>query len=80
MKETYFVIRNSDGDTTVNAVSKEELLEQIEEGEYGKEGKGILSFLPDNTDTNYWGDGILIIKGKIVVPRGEFVITKFNIE
>jgi hypothetical protein len=80
MKETYFVIRNSDGDTTVNAVSKEELLEQIEEGDFGKEGKDILSFLPENIDTNYWGDGILIIKGKIVVPRGEFVITKFNIE
>jgi hypothetical protein len=79
MKETYFVIRNSDGDTTVNAVSKEELLKQIEDGEFGKEGKNIVSSIPDH-NTNYWGDGVIIIKGKMVVPRGEFVITKFNIE
>lgn len=71
-EEKYFVIRNSDGDTRVDVLSKEELDEHLtpnEEGEhyYGK--SGVLSDVPDNNDTNYWGDNILIIKGQIVGPR-----------
>jgi len=76
MKETYFIIRNSDGDTTVRAVSKEELLRDMEDGEY----KNVLSELPNNPDTNYWGEGVLIIKGKMVQPKAETVVTKYNIE
>jgi hypothetical protein len=76
MKETYFVIRNSDGDTTVRAVSKEELLRDIEDGEYGD----VFTELPNDPDTNYWGEGVLIIKGKMVSPKAEQVVTKYNIE
>ena len=76
MKETYFVIRNSDGDTTDRAYSKEELLREIEMGEFGR----MISHLPNDPDTNYWGEDILIIKGKIVVPTEEKVVTKYNIE
>jgi len=75
MKETYFVIRNSDGDTTVRAYSKEELLREIEDGEF----REVLTELPD-MDTNYWGEQVLIIKGKMVNPIAEQVITKYNIE
>lgn len=80
MKETYFVIRNSDGDTTVSETSKEQLLRDIEAGEYGENGKNILTKLPSNSDTNYWGEGVLIIKGFIVSPTAKQVVTKFNIE
>jgi len=76
MKETYFVIRNSDGDTTVRAISKEQLLSDIEEGEYGD----VLPELPNDADTNYWGEGVLIIKGKIVTPKAEQVVTKYSID
>ena len=78
MEDTYFVIHNSDGDTTVEAVNKEELLERIEENYYGE----VLPFdrLPQNNDTNYWGNRILIIKGKIVSPVAKQIITKYNIE
>jgi len=76
MKETYFIIRNSDGDTTVRAVSKEELLRDIEDGEY----KDVFTELPNDPDTNYWGEGVLIIKGKMVQPKAETVVTKYNIE
>jgi len=79
MKEIYFVIRNSDGDTTVRGVNKENLLQEIEDGDFGENGEHILKFLPSD-DTNYWSDGILIIKGQIVVPKAKEVITKFNIE
>jgi hypothetical protein len=76
MKETYFVIRDSDGDTTVHEYDKEHLLHDIEAGEYGD----VLSELPENPDTNYWGEGVLIIKGKMIVPKAEEVITKYSIE
>ena len=82
MKETYFVIRNSDGDTTITQYDgKEDLLSDIESGEFGKDGDGILCNLPANNDPNYWIEGaVLIIKGQIVVPKAEQVITKFRIE
>lgn len=79
MKETYYIISNSDGDTTVEQVDKETLLKRIEENYYGSH-KGILEKIPTNNDTNYWGENILIIKGKIVTPTPEQVVTKYDIE
>jgi hypothetical protein len=79
MKEQYFIISNSDGDTHVEAVDKETLLERIEEGYYGRD-RGVLEGLPKESDTNYWGENILVIKGKIVSPVAEQVVTKYNIE
>lgn len=76
MKETYFVIRNSDGDTIVNTITKEELLERIRDGNY----PNIFNTMPVDGDTNYWGDNILIIKGKIVVPEAKQVVTEYDIE
>lgn len=76
MNETYFVIRNSDGDTTVREVSRQQLLKDLEDGEFGD----VLKKIPENPDTNYWGEGVLIIKGKIAVPKAEQVITKYNID
>lgn len=77
MKEQYFIISNSDGDTTVEAVDKDTLLKRIEEDYYGG---GILEGLPKENDTNYWGDNILVIKGKVVSPVAEQVVTKYSIE
>jgi hypothetical protein len=78
MKETYFVINNSDGDTTVTELTKEQLLKAIQEHYWGD--KEIFAELPKNNDTNYWGENILIIKGKVVTPVPEQVVTKYNIE
>ncbi len=76
MEETYFVIRNSDGDTTVRAVTKEELLRDLDDGEY----RDAFTELPNDPDTNYWGEGVLIIKGRMVSPRAERVVTKYDID
>ena len=78
MNETYFVINNSDGDTTITELTKEQLLKAIQENYWGK--KGIFNTLPKDLDTNYWGENILIIKGRVVEPKPEQVITKYNIE
>ena len=78
MEEIYFVIHNGDGDTTVRTYTKEQLLKEINEDEMG--GEGILTELPDDSDTNYWGGYALIIKGRIVTPVAEKVVTKFKID
>lgn len=77
MEDKYFTIRNSDGYTIVNQLTKEQLLNGLEDGNYSE---GILDELPSQTDTNYWGGKILIIKGTVVSPTAEQVVTRYNIE
>lgn len=76
--EKYFVITNSDGDTRVDCVTKEVLLKRINEEYYGP--REYLSNMPTESDTNYWGDSILVIKGKIVSPEAKTKITEFTID
>ena len=80
MEELYYIIHNGEGDTTVEAVNKEELLERVEEGYYGIDSTEYLDELPSNRDTNYWGGAVLIIKGTIVSPKPEEVVTKYKID
>ena len=72
----YFVIHNSDGETTVEKMSKEKLLERINDEHYGK-----VEFIDGigNNDTNYWGDDILIIRGEIVVPKPKKIVETYDI-
>jgi len=78
MEDKYYVIWNSDGDTTVTEMTKAELIDNIEERAWGD--KVCLDDIPDSNDTNYWGESLLIIKGKIVTPVAEEVVTKYNID
>ena len=72
----YFIVSNSDGDTNVESVSKEELIKRLDEQYYGE-----VEFLNEieDEDTNYWGDSILIIKGEIAVPTPKKVIETYEI-
>ena len=67
MRNTYFIIYNSDGETRVNVLTKEELTKRLNEEYYGDD----VEFLGkiDENDTNYWGDAILIINGEIITPK-----------
>lgn len=78
MEDKYFIIHNGDGDTTVTQMTKTELLEAIVDKYWGDSTP--LSNIPNAGDTNYWGEGILIIKGKIVTPEAEQVVTKYKID
>jgi len=75
--ENYYVIRNSEGDTYVERISKQELVKRLNENYYGEE---YLNGVPKESDTNYWGGQTLIIKGEVVVPREKRVVTEFDIE
>lgn len=63
----YIVIYNSDGDTTVKRYSKEKLIEIINNQE--EQGWEWFESWPAETDTAYWGNKMLIIKGSVVVPK-----------
>ena len=78
--ENYFVINNSDGDTFVEDVSKEELIARLNDGDYygGKDGVQFLDVILEE-DTNYWRNKILIIKGEIVVPKAEKVVERYKL-
>jgi hypothetical protein len=75
----YFVIHNSDGDTHVEMITKDELLERLDpENPY----YGTIEFLEriTKTDTNYWNDKLLIIKGDITVPKQVLVVKKYGVD
>lgn len=76
MSDNFFVICNSDGDTSVTQLSKEELLKKLEEKYWGN-----IEFLEkiNERDTNYWGKNILIIKGDIISPKPKTVITSYDV-
>lgn len=76
--ENYFVIRNSDGDTHVECISKETFLERVTENYYGN--ISYLEDMPSDSDTNYWGTDVLVIKGKVVFPKEEKVVTQYSID
>lgn len=77
----YFIITNSDGDTLVTPLSKDQAQKYLDE-----EGNEDLNFvtrdeLRNNGDTNYWGDrAVLLIEGNIVVPAAKKVVTKWSLE
>lgn len=75
--DKYFVVRNSDGDTTVTEFTKEKLLEALEENYWGV-GISALTAIKER-DTNYWGEAILIIKGSIVTPNAKEIVVKYDI-
>ncbi|MCK5641749.1 MAG: hypothetical protein KAJ19_13185 [Gammaproteobacteria bacterium] len=78
---TYFVISNSDGDTYIQQMTEDELLEELNPAEHGDalfDFSKALTGLP-NMDTNYWGGKFLIIRGEIVVPQAKQVATQIII-
>ena len=82
----YFVIRNSDGDTHVEPMSKEELMKGITPNEDGDTDYGhidnvtFFDKIHEDNDTNYWGEGILIIKGEVVTPKPKKVVETYEID
>lgn len=77
--EKYYVIHNGEGDTRVREFTKDELIENINDGFWGMD-ISFLDKIPENTDTNYWGGQILIIKGTISTPRPKKIIETYTIQ
>jgi hypothetical protein len=76
----YFLIHNSDGDTTVYPEDPEQLCLDITRGDYGDDPQ-FLDRLPDEHDTNCWPEGAyLLIRGEIVTPKPKQVTTKWTVD
>ena len=78
-EEFYYLIRNSDGDTYIHQYTKEEILKVLNE-EHVYSNIDFFNNMPLETDTNYWGENVLLIKGKIVKPEPKTKITTFDID
>lgn len=74
----FFVINNSDGDTDVSVYTKDQLIRKLNDDWWGDDVV-FLNSIPDNTDTNYWGESILIIEGEIAVPQAVQVATEYKL-
>ena len=82
-KGEYFIISPGEDGARVEQMDKEELLKRITRSEEeDTTDYGDVDFLEkiEETDPNYWGDNILIIKGEIVKPKAVKVVTKLEIE
>ncbi len=79
--EKYYEINNSDGDTYVQEMSKEQMEEKLnkdlEDLRYPNE---YFTEMPECMDTNYWEGKRLIIKGVIVTPKAVEKVTKLTLE
>jgi len=78
MNEMYYVVHNSDGDTTIEQMTKEELAQRINDKYWG-EGVVFFDGFPAEPDTNYWGRKVLIIKGALVHPKPIKVVTEYQL-
>ena len=75
--ENYFVITNSDENTNIECLDKDELLKRINENYWGD--ADYFTSIPRETDTNYWSNNVMIIKGEIITPIAEKIVTRYNI-
>lgn len=76
---SYFLIHNSDGDTMVSLINKDEFLEEVANGEWGETPEFIEGLSGFPRDTNYWKGKMLIIKGEIVTLEKKEVVTKYDL-
>jgi hypothetical protein len=74
---SYFVIKDNDGEITVEKLSKVKLLKRLNEEYYGE-----VNFKQnvDRRETVYRGDDVVIIKGEIVVPVPVVTVNRYEID
>lgn len=72
----YFLIYNSDGDTHVLPITRQQLLERLNAGEFED---GFMDKIRD-TDTNLWSEKCLLIKGEIITPKPVQTVTEYMVD
>ncbi len=74
MTEQYFLITNSEGETYVEPLTREQLKERLAESDFNH-------FVdPGNEcNTKYWDGDALIIKGEVVMPERKEVVTEWDV-
>lgn len=82
-KDEYFVILGSeDGEPTIRKLTKEQIAKMMIPNQWGDYEYGEREFLadiPEVFDPCNFSD-IVIIKGKIIVPKPKQVVTEYEVE
>jgi hypothetical protein len=76
--EQYFVVFGHEDGVSINSVDKEEFLEDLKKGEYGRDPE-IYSSFPPYVEMECF-IGLIIIKGNVVVPKPKQVVQEYEIE
>jgi len=76
---SYFLIQtNEEGVVFIEKLTAEEFLRRLNTGEYGEDLE-FLDTIP-RTNVRLWGDGLLLIKGEIIVPQPKTVVQEYSLE
>lgn len=78
-EEKYYVISTSADGIYVHEMTKEHLLKELGEDASGFDPHDVLDEIPSDADPDYWGDSLLIIKGKVVSPKAVTAVTSWDI-
>lgn len=79
---TYFVITSDEDGVNVRGFDERALLKALAPDTYGdREIRGpFLEKLPEISKGNFWqADGVVIIKGEIIIPKEKKTITEFEV-
>jgi len=83
MSQTYFIIKSGEDGISIDAVSKAELSKRITPDEDGQHYYGdapmFLRSVPEIDKGYFMVDGMLVIKGEIVIPKPVAKITEYEI-
>jgi hypothetical protein len=77
-QDRYIVISASEGGLHIKELSKAQIEKNLAE-EYWGSDVNIATRMPTESDPNYWGTQLIIIKGEIVVPAKKEVVTKYEL-
>jgi len=81
--ETYFVIRSGDDGLHVTQLSGAQLLDRIENNYWGDASKRFHAKIPDQDSGHFeerdGDERLLIIRGRIVVPKAREVVVKHEL-
>lgn len=73
----YYVIKSGEDGCKVSCLTKEELVNNLNEKYWG-DVKYLEKF--DTNDPNYWGESILIIKGEAIVPKSVKIVESYTVK
>jgi len=78
MSESYIVIHTGEDGINIQRLDKATLLSRIKENFWGTTEFG--SALPPESDPEYWGTRLTIVKGKVVVPQTKLTVVDYEVE
>jgi hypothetical protein len=79
-EESYFMLWADEDGGHCEKLTREQVQKRIQEMAEGGGDRSCINAVPKNSDMNYWGESVVIIKGSVVVPQKKEVVVKYEIE